>query len=367
MPGESRKVTFNGSGDVELAARLDLPVGAPRAFALFAHCFTGGRESFAAAGIARGLTEFGLAVLRFHFTGLEESGGDLGNTDFSSNVEDLVCAAGYLRDNFAAPAILIGHSLGGAAVLAVAHRVPETQAVATIGAPADPAHGSRIAELGTALLVLHSPRDEVVGIDNARIIFEAARHSKSFVSLDDADHLLTSRTDARYAATVLAAWASRYVPLSAVEQTAAPAETTAPPDTVVVAETGVGTFTQRISTGRHELAADEPRPVGTNTGPTPYALLLAALGSCTSMTLRMYADRKGWPLERVTVRLRHSRIHAEDCADCETQSGMIDRIERLVRCDGELDEEQLRRLMEIADRCPVHRTLRSEVVIDTTR
>ncbi|OLT05868.1 osmotically inducible protein C [Pseudonocardia sp. CNS-004] len=386
-----------------MAARLDLPETEPHAYALFAHCFTCGKDVVAAARIARALTERGIAVLRFDFTGLGGSGGEFGNTHFSSNIADLGRAADHLREYFAAPSILIGHSLGGAAVLAAAHLIPEVRAVATIGAPADPQHvvglfaehraridqdgdaevllagrtfrvrrellddlaaqpqAARIASLGAALLVLHSPTDELVGVDNARRIFDTARHPKSFIALDGADHLLTAPDDAAFVAAVLAPWAARYLPKSAEPTPDAGRE-----GHVVVFGKRPSTLAQHITVGPHHLVADEPVPVGDDTGPTPYDLLLAALGACTAMTLRLYAQRKHWPLDDVTVSLRHSRIHAEDCANCETQAGMLDRIERVIQLDGDLDDDQRKRLLEIADRCPVHRTLQSEIVIDTT-
>ncbi|MEZ0107479.1 putative OsmC-like protein/alpha/beta superfamily hydrolase [Catenulispora sp. EB89] len=406
----SLKVTFTGGGDTALAARLELPDGAePRAYAIFAHCFTCGKDAVAASRIARALTDHGIAVLRFDFTGLGQSGGDFGNTGFSSNVQDLVAAADYLRAEHAAPSLLVGHSLGGAAVLAARHLVPEVRAVATIGAPADPSHiahllrdardtieregeatvslggrdfcvrrsfladiadqpqAERIRELKAALLVMHSPQDEVVGVDNARRIFDTARHPKSFVSLDGADHLLTRRPDAQYAASVLAAWASRYLPVPDFSPEAQQAVFEAQQDTaVIVTETGTGPLQQLITAGRHRLVADEPVPVGGDTGPNPYDLLLAALGACTSMTLRMYAERKNLPLEKVTVALRHDRIHAKDCEECESTAGFIDRIDRVIRLEGPLTQEQRARLQEIADKCPVHRTLTSETVIHTS-
>ena len=399
----SRRIEFPGSQGTPLAARLDLPDSEPHTYALFAHCFTCGKDVVAAARIARALTGSGIAVLRFDFTGLGQSGGDFANTGFSSNTEDLVRAADHLRDRFTAPSILIGHSLGGAAALAAAHCIPEVRAVATIGAPADPLNvdgllgesraeiensgeaevtlagrkfrvrrslltdlatqpqAERIAALGTALLVLHSPTDECVGVDNARKIFDTARHPKSFIALDGADHLLTDPDDAAYVAAVLAPWAARYVSRERAE----PAEQGPAEGTVVVSEVQPDSRAQHITAGRHRLTADEPVPIGEDTGPTPYDLLLASLGACTSMTVRMYAQRKQWPLAGVSVSLRHSRIHAADCADCETHVGKIDRIGRIIRLDGDLDEQQRRRLFEIADRCPVHRTLRSEIVIDT--
>jgi uncharacterized OsmC-like protein/alpha-beta hydrolase superfamily lysophospholipase len=404
MAGRSERITFANAKGEQLAARLDLPVGAPRALALFAHCFTCSKDVFAATRISQGLAERGLAVLRFDFTGLGASEGDFANTNFSSNLNDLVAAADFLRKEYEAPKILIGHSLGGAAVLAAAHRVPEAVAVATIAAPADPAHvghllasaraeieaqgeaevtiagrsfrvqkqflddiaGHRlkdhVAGLRKALILFHAPRDEVVGIDNAGQIFAAAKHPKSFVSLDDADHLLTRRADAVYVADVLVAWAGRYLPEA---QAAAATE----PDAgeVLVAETGQGRFAQLVRVGRHELRADEPAsvPGGLDTGPGPYDHLLAGLGACTSMTLRLYAERKELPLERVTVRLRHDKIHAEDCADCETREGKLDQIERTLEIAGPLDAATRQRLLEIADKCPVHRTLTSEVKIRT--
>ena len=400
----SERLTFTGVGGEQLAARFDRPAGEVKAVALFAHCFTCNKDIFAASRIAGALAANGIAVLRFDFTGLGHSEGEFANTNFSSNVGDLVAAAEHLRGAGEAPKLLIGHSLGGAAVLAAAGRVPEAVAVATIGAPADPAHvrhlfqdarpeieargeaevllagrsfrikrqfledieGARLedalSKLRKALLVFHAPQDATVGIDNAARIFAAARHPKSFVSLDDADHLLTRREDAVYVAEVLSAWASRYLDLPSA---GAPLE--AAPGTVVVQEAGEGRFAQRIAAGPHALRADEPLSVGGNdSGPNPYDLLLAGLGACTSMTLRLYAERKGWPLERVAVTLRHDKIHAEDCAECETREGRIDRIERRVSLEGVLDEAQRARLLEIANRCPVHRTLESEVLVTTT-
>lgn len=403
MNARSEKLTFPGATGDQLAARLDRPSGEPVAYALFAHCFTCTMDMLAASQISAALAKQGIAVLRFDFTGLGHSEGEFANTNFSSNVADLVKAADYLRETRQAPKLLIGHSLGGAAILAAATRVPEATAVATIAAPAEPAHvehlfttalpeieakgeaevalaGRRfrvtkqflddidgqhlaraIAGMRKALIIMHAPRDDVVGIENAGKIFKAAKHPKSFISLDDADHLLSRREDAVYAASVLAAWARRY--LGSPDREAAAA---AEPGTVVVQEAGEGRLAQRISVGHHELRADEPAEFGgDDTGPTPYDLLLASLGACTSMTVRMYADRKQWPLGRVTVSLRHDRIHASDCADCETRDGKVDRIVREVAFDGPLDAGQHRRLLEIADKCPVHRTLTSEVSIVT--
>lgn len=403
MAVKSEKVTFQGAGGDSLAARLDLPQGRPRAYALFAHCFTCNKDIFAAARIAGGLAAEGIAVLRFDFTGLGASEGDFANTNFSSNVADLVAAAEFLRNTYEAPKLLVGHSLGGAAVLAAAAEVPEASAVATIAAPADPAHVAAhftearaeieaageaevrlvgrpfrikkqfledieghkledaIAGLKKALLVFHAPLDDIVGIDNASRIFVAAKHPKSFVSLDDADHLLSRRADAIYVADVLAAWAGRFLGEGAEEP-----GFRAPDGKVVVEETGEGKFTQRIAAAAHLMRADEPESSGgLDSGPTPYDLLLAGLGACTSMTLRLYADRKGLALEKTRVTLAHDKIHADDCADCETKSGKIDRIRRVIEISGELSGAERQRLMEIADKCPVHRTLESEVLIET--
>jgi uncharacterized OsmC-like protein/alpha/beta superfamily hydrolase len=395
-------MTFPGALGANLAARLDTPLLPPCAYALFAHCFTCSKDSKAASFICSALAEYGIAVLRFDFTGLGASDGDFTNTGFSSNVADLVAAADWLRANHGAPSILIGHSFGGAAVLAAAARIPEALAVATVGAPYELAHvkqllKSSLAEIETqgeaevelsgrrfrikrefladlerqpqhaaiaglrrALLVMHSPVDDTVSIDNASGIFLAAKHPKSFVSLDTADHLLTRRDDARYVATVLAAWAGRFVPLDDVHRIAGEA------GEVVVAETREGKFTQTIAAAGHALRADEPQSVGgLGSAPGPYDFLLAGLGACTSMTIRMYADLKKLPLVRVTVRLKHEKIHAADCADCETKEGRIDRIDRVVTLEGELDDAQRAKLMEIADKCPVHRTLHSEVKVVT--
>lgn len=372
MPTES--IRFPGPR-AELAARLDTPVGRPRAYALFAHCFTCSKESKAAAYVSQALAGYGIATLRFDFSGLE----------FTSNIDDLLAAAGWLRENRAAPQVLAGHSLGGAAVLAAAGRIAEARAVATIGAPFEPAHVTRllkdspmkvskeflddlarqnpaetIGALRKPLLVFHSPRDTIVEIENASKIFLAAKHPKSFVSLDRADHLLTQKADAQYAATVLAAWASRYLdaPPEAEAAEVVPG--------VRVAEAGEGRFAQLVQAGRHRLRADEPVAVGgDDSGFGPYDLLLAALGACTSMTVRMYAEQKKWPLRRVSVELKHDKVHAADCAECETREGRIDKIERVLTLEGELDDAQRQRLLEIANKCPVHRTLHSEVWVPT--
>ncbi len=407
MPAE--RFDFANAQGEKLAALLDRPDGPIRAVALFAHCFTCGKDNKAARLIAHGLTSHGIAVLRFDFTGLGGSEGEFANTTFSSNVDDLVAAAEHLGTRLAAPAILIGHSLGGAAVLAAAHRIAEARAVVTIAAPFDPAHvaglfgervediknkgevkvtlagrsfrirrallddiaeqslAARIAQLRRALLVFHSPTDETVGIDNASHIFTAAKHPKSFISLAGADHLLRQPSDAAYVAHVIAAWAERYLDMPARAAASKQIAGQGEPGEVIVRETRQGTFQQDIAAGAHRFLADEPVAAGgLDSGPGPYDLLLAALGACTSMTLRLYADRKQLPLTRTQVRLRHSRIYAADCAQCETKEGMLDRIDRIISLDGELDAETRKRLLEIADKCPVHRTLTSEIDIRTS-
>ncbi|MDP3693153.1 bifunctional alpha/beta hydrolase/OsmC family protein [Bradyrhizobium sp.] len=404
MPTE--RFQFTSAEGHQLAAALDLPDGTPLAYALFAHCFTCGKDVLAAKRIAVALAAKGIAVLRFDFTGLGSSEGEFANSTFSSNVADLVRAADHLRETRGAPAILIGHSLGGAAMLAAAGRIPDAKAVVTIAAPSDPAHvthlfGDRIddirqhgkvqvqlagrpfhitreflddiaehnlmpqvTKLRKALLIMQSPTDDTVGIDNATDIFVAAKHPKSFVSLAGSDHLLSGKRDAAYVAGVIAAWAERYVDLALPGQDAASDNT---PRKVVVSETRNGKFQQTVSVGPHQLVADEPIAAGgDDSGPGPYDYLLAGLGACTSMTMRMYADRKSLPLDRVTVTLDHRKIHAEDCAECETKVGMLDQIQRVISIEGTLDAEQRTKLMEIADKCPVHRTLNSEIRIVTS-
>lgn len=402
----SEKVMFKGTSGM-LAARLDLPVGTPLMYALFAHCFTCSKDVFAASRVSTALANLGIATLRFDFTGLGESDGEFENTNFTSNIADLLHAAEFLAEEYDAPKLLIGHSLGGAAVLAAASDIPAAKAVVTIGAPFDPAHvghhfidqhekiksegvvkvdiggrpfnvsrqflediedqaqAEKLHHLRKALLIFHSPTDNVVGISNATNIFVAAKHPKSFISLDKADHLLSRKEDSQYVAEVITSWARRYIP----ELTHSKARTglkRQDGDTLVVGAPPEK-FLQYIDSNGHSLLADEPLDYGgTNRGPSPYDLLLSGLGACTSMTIRMYADRKKWPLENVAVRLHHKKIHAEDCDDCETETGKIDVMTREIELTGELSDEQRARLMEIADRCPVHQTLMSEIKIETT-
>lgn len=401
---KTRAVQFPNADGQMLSGRLETPLqDQPYAWAIFAHCFTCTKDLRAATLIARGLTERGFGVLRFDFAGLGQSEGDFARTSLRSNVADLLAAAQYLATEHGPCELLVGHSLGGAACLWAAGSLPEVRAVATIAAPADLEHLSRkleplrddvardgvaelplggravrigqpllddlaatslravVQQLRRPLLVMHAPADDVVDISHAARIYRAAQHPKSFVSLDDADHLLTAAADAAYTAEVLAAWAGRYV------GTRARARALDLAGTQVAVRTGASGFTSEVLAGHHALVADEPVAVGgDDLGPGPYELLLSALGACTSMTLRMYADRKGWPLHGATVRLSHAKRHAADCADCETKTGRVDHIERQLELEGPLDDEQRGRLLEIADRCPVHRTLHAEVKVRTS-
>ena len=399
----TEKVTFTGHDGGQLAARLDLPEGPLLATALFAHCFTCSKDIPAARRIAGRLAGMGIAVLRFDFTGLGHSDGEFANTNFTSNVADLVAAADYLSTRGMAPKLLIGHSLGGAAVLRAAGQIPSMRAVATIGAPFDPAHvthnfadsldainetGTAMVDLGGrpftitkqfiddvsaeqlspaihslrgALLVLHAPRDATVGIENATQIFQAARHPKSFVTLDDADHLISRAQDAEYAADVIGTWVNRYIDI------APPAPPIGAPEGVVrVSEADAAGFLQDVNAGpTHHTVADEPLAYGgTNRGMTPYGFLAAGLGACTSMTIRMYARRKKWPLKHISVDVTHDKVHAQD-AKSGTGS-KADHFFREIHLTGDLDDAQRKRLLEIADKCPVHQTLEKSSVVKTT-
>ena len=395
-----QKVEFESNG-LTLSGALETPESGVRCYALFAHCFTCGKDVAAASRIARALTREGIAVLRFDFTGLGNSDGDFANTNFSSNLQDLLAACEFLRSNFEAPSLLIGHSLGGAAVLAMAAEVPEVKAVATIGAPHRAEHvvhnfaasldeireqgqalvslGGRqfniqkqfiddlesyeaggISKLRKALLVMHSPVDDIVNIREAENIYVEAKHPKSFVSLDDADHLLTRKADSEYVAATIAGWSSRYLPADTDPEKVAVSQGH------VLVEEKNQKFTQHVHSDSHYWLADEPQSVGgDNTGPDPYEHLLAALGACTSMTLRMYASRKSLPLDHVRVELKHSRDYNKDCAGCDEKPVQIEVIDRTVTIVGDLSDEQRDRLLQIADRCPVHRTLHSELRVNT--
>ena len=399
MPTE--RFTFPGHNGLPLAARLDLPDGPHLATALFAHCFTCSKDIPAARRIATRLAGLGIAVLRFDFTGLGHSEGEFENTTFTTNVQDLKAACAELTKRGMVPSVLIGHSLGGAAVLKATSEMTGIKAVATIGAPFDPEHvthnfsdslpaiirdgvaevslGGRpfrisnefledvakgklapaIGSLKAALLVLHAPRDATVSIDNASEIFLAAKHPKSFITLDDADHLLGRAEDAEYAADLIATWAARYVDLPR------PAPPIGTPEGILrVSEADPNGFLQDVHSGPHHLLADEPAAYGgTNKGPTPYGFLSAGLGACTSMTIRMYARRKGWPLTHVSVDVTHDKVHGQDAGDKDTAK--IDSFLRTITLTGDLDTDQRQRLLEIANRCPVHQTLERSNHIET--
>ena len=402
----SQKVTFTGSSGEELSARLDFPDGDTARFVLFAHCFTCSKDFIAARRIASGLVARGFAVLRFDFTGLGSSDGDFANTNFSSNVEDLLCAVDYLRRNFEAPVIMIGHSLGGTAVLEAAGEIPELKAVATIGAPAEAAHVAhsflphldqiqaegeaevllsgrkftirrqfledihhqvvleKVKQLHKPLLILHSPLDDTVAVSNAAAIFKAALHPKSYVSLETADHLLTDPGDAAYVADIIAAWAARYIDADEAEVEGEHGSD------LVVSETLQGKFQLVATTGQHRLLVDEPTSVGgLGSGPSPYQYLAIALGGCTAMTLRLYAEHKGLKLGRISVTVGHAKVdsaHLQDADNAaEGRVGRVDRFERTISVEGETTPEVAAKLLRIADRCPVHRTLEGNVIIVT--
>ncbi|OEE73993.1 osmotically inducible protein C [Enterovibrio norvegicus FF-162] len=401
MAGKRSKVTFV-SGNNILAGMLETPEHTARGYALFAHCFTCGKDVAAASRISRALVNIGFAVLRFDFTGLGGSDGDFANTNFSSNVNDLVAAGDFLREHYQAPLLLIGHSLGGRAVLSAAQRIPEVSAVATIGAPADAEHvvkqfsadvekidadgeaevslagrpftikkqflddirteNDDIESLRVPLLVMHSPIDSVVSIKEAEKIYLRAKHPKSFVTLDTADHLLTNKDDAQYVAELIAAWSHRYIDLASPIKESS---TSIKRGEVLVTEHNKQ-FTRTIQTDHHQWFADEPVDFGgDNLGPDPYEHLLAGLGACTSMTLRMYANRKNLPLDDVKVTLSHSRQYGDDCEHCDDEHSKVEVLAREIALFGNLTDDERQRLLEIADKCPVHKTLESKIVITT--
>ncbi|MEO0570094.1 MAG: bifunctional alpha/beta hydrolase/OsmC family protein [Bacteroidota bacterium] len=401
----TEKVTFKNNEGQELVGRLEMPVDRyPHNFVLFAHCFTCTKNLSAVRNISKALTLNGFAVLRFDFTGLGESEGDFADTNFSGNVEDLVAASNYLTQNHRAPSLLIGHSLGGAAVIFAATEIPSINAVATVGAPSNPIHVKHllksgieeITEKGRAvvnlsgrdftikkqfledletkslpetaralrkpLLIMHSPQDDTVGIKNAEEIYVAAHHPKSFVSLDGADHLLFNKKDSLYVGEVISGWAKRYLEIP--EKVASSLKTSHQVAASLNAEDG---FTTQMKVGNHYMVADEPESFGGNDfGPSPYEFVSAGLSACTVMTLQMYAKRKGWPLENVEVHTSHSKSHAKDCENCDDTSAKIDTFHRELRITGNLDEKQRIRLMQIADKCPVHKTLHSKTQVITT-
>lgn len=398
----SKKVSFTNSNGYELSARLEFPMlPKPEAFAIFAHVFTGNKSLIATRHISRALNMEGIAVLRFDFTGLGESEGDFADTNFSSNVDDLLAAARFLEENYKAPTLIVGHSLGGAASIIAGAQIDSITAIATVGAPSEPEHVTHLLkdkvveiesegkaiinlsgrtftikkqflddlrnhklhdvlrEMNKALIVLHSPQDDVVEIENAASIYHSARHPKSFVTLNGANHMLTNKNDAFYTGTVIASWAKRYI-----DYVPTPKPKT---DRQVVARLGNEGFTTEIMAGRHGMLADESEDLGGfDFGPSPYQLLTSSLAACTSMTVQMYARRKKWPLEEINCHVNYSREYYEDCMACEKEGAKLDTFDRLIELKGDLSDEQIARLMEIADKCPVHRTLSAEIRIETS-
>ena len=396
-----QNVSFTNRDGHLLAGRLNLPVGPHRGSAVFAHCFTFSKDTLAAVRVSQGLAERGIAVLRFDFTGLGQSDGDFASSGFVGNLSDLEDACQWLADEYHAPDLLIGHSLGGAAVLALAEAMPHIKGIACIGAPAVASHvlhlfdgatsdhdadrlavsiGGRPFEVQTSfledlkkrtsldhigrlradLLILHAPQDAIVGIENAAEIFTAAKHPKSFVSLDKANHLLTDKKDVDFTAAMIAAWASRLVEGEDNLPTAKEGE-------VMVSSSPDGPFAHNIAAGAHLMRADEPVdiPGGLDSGAAPYDFLIAGLGACTAMTLRMYAARKKWPLEGVHVLLRHEKRHGQDGIAASGSGAALDFMTREITIHGPLDDTQIARLLEIADKCPVHRSLEAGVRVET--
>ncbi len=399
-----QKITFTNKEGQQLVGRLELPADRhPHNYALFAHCFTCTKNLSAVKNISKALTANGFAVLRFDFTGLGESDGDFADTNFSGNVEDLVAAADFLRENYESPSLLIGHSLGGAAVIFAATEIESVDAIATVGAPSNPKHVKHLFKSGleeinangeavvnlsgrdfkikkqfvddldtkslpeTAkslrkpLLIMHSPQDDTVSIKNAEEIYVAAHHPKSFVSLDGADHLLFDKKDSTYVGKVISGWANRYLSIEAPVD-----ESLRTKHQVVASLDGEDYFTTQMKVGNHYMIADEPKEYnGNDFGPSPYELVSAGLSACTAMTIQMYARRKGWPVDNVKVHTSYSKSHAEDCENCEDDTAKIDTFQREIKLAGDLDERQRAKIMEIADKCPVHRTLHSKTQILT--
>ncbi len=393
-------LTFKSQKGLDLSGILHLPdTIKPKAFGIFAHCFTCSKDIHAAVNIAKQLAAEGYGILRFDFAGIGASQGEFDNTNFSSNIDDLISAFQYLKTHYEAPQFLIGHSLGGTAALAAAPKLSEVKAVATIGSPASPdhvlhvldgylerleqtgeaivpvagrdmkfrqsfvddvmRHVSDYSHLGKALMVMHAPFDTIVSINEASKIFTQARHPKSFISLNKADHLLSRKDDASYAANIIAGWLPNYVD---IQQEAA---NTIETGVVVKGETD-RIYLNIAQAGQHRFIVDEPLSYGgSDLGPTPYQYLGVALGSCTSMTLNGYSRRKELAVKSVLVHITHDRVHAKDCKTCEKTEGKVDRFTRHITIDGDVTEEQRERLLQIADLCPVHKTLENEIKIET--
>lgn len=398
----TEKITFENSRGEKLSARIEFPIDQkPHNFAIFAHCFTCNKNFKAVRHITKALSIEGFGVLSFDFTGLGESEGDFSESTFSSSVDDLVCAAEYLKKNHQPPSMIIGHSLGGAAAILAAGQTEEIKAVATIGAPSMPqhvknllqdgveeirAHGEATVSIGgrpfkikrqfldnlenqnllgvvqkmrKAFLFMHSPHDRIVGIENAEQLYKAAFHPKSFISLNGADHLLSDEKDACYAGSVIANWAERYLEIPAAKELRTESHIVAYLDTKEK-------FTTEIKADQHRLVADEPESFGGNDfGPSPYQLLASGLAACTVMTLKLYVERKKWDLREVFCHIRHEKTHLEDCVNCEDPKSKIDKFTREIELIGELNNEQKMKLVEIADKCPVHRTLEGKAHIET--
>lgn len=395
-------LTFPNAEGQQLSAKLYLPLDdSPRFYAIFAHCFTCSKNYKAVTNISETLAHLGVAVLSFDFTGLGMSEGKFEETEFSSNVGDLLAASNFLDDKYEAPKLLIGHSLGGAAILFASDIIPSVQALVTIGAPADPKHvkhlfeedietikkkGSAKVNIGgrsfrlrkdflddlesqdlpkilgrsrKALLIMHSPQDKIVEIKNAADLYHLAHHPKSFVTLDRSDHLLTDERESKYVGEVISTWSKKYLPLEISENDIDGHQ-------VKVRLFG-DSYTTEVKTPYHHLLADEPEKLGgKNLGPNPYDLLMASLGACTVMTLKMYANRKKWDLKEITVYMDHDKVHFEDSENFEKSSAKVSRFTRTLEIEGELTAEMKVKLLEIADKCPVHRTLHEDIVIETS-
>ncbi len=395
-------VSFKNENGQDLKGILELPSDSlPQNFAIFAHCFTCNKNFHAPVNISRSLASRGYGVLRFDFTGLGESEGKFENTNFSSNVEDLIAAADFLKKEYSAPSLLIGHSLGGAAILFAASKIPSIKAMVTINAPSSLSHVknhfsddlNKIKEQGYArvkiggrnfkitsefvndleknedegllknirkpLLIMHSPQDKIVSIDHAEKLYRNFRHPKSFISLDGSDHMLSLSEDSVYAGNMIAAWAEKYIPFPEAEMIDSEHQ--------VVANLGNQGFTTQLNMGKHRLIADEPESFGgENLGPNPYEFVSGGLAACTSMTIQMYARRKEWSLENVETHVSYSKEHAEDCQNCEQENTKLDTFRREIIFHGTLDEKQIEKLLLIADKCPVHKTLSSKVQIITS-